>query len=102
MPRREQVAARLAENPWFPSHPDRDTYVTLIQQRDPAAPEVVLKAALLRRAVADVHRILRIKEDKGALNNLVQRGAVGDDLWTRFLATEKELEAEIVEVMLLH
>ncbi|KAH7107495.1 Pre protein translocase subunit Sec66-domain-containing protein [Auriculariales sp. MPI-PUGE-AT-0066] len=96
---RKRVAARLAENPWFPSHPDRDTYVTLLQQRDPPAPEVVLKAALLRRAVGDVHRILRIKEDKGALNNLVQRGAVGDDLWTRFLATEKELEAEIVEVM---
>ena len=99
LPLNATLKARLADNPWFPSHPDRDTYVTLLQQRDPAAPEVLLKAALLRRAVADVHRIMRIKEDKGALNNLIQKGAVGDDLWTRFLATEKELEAEIVEVI---
>ncbi|EJD52930.1 hypothetical protein AURDEDRAFT_53703 [Auricularia subglabra TFB-10046 SS5] len=96
---RKRVASRLADDPWFPSHPDRDAYVTLLQQSDPPAPEVVLKAALLRRAVADVHRIIRIKEDKGALNNLIQKGAVGDDLWTRFQATEKELEAEIVEVI---
>lgn len=96
---RKRVASRLADDPWFPAHPDRDTYITLLQQTDPPANETLLKAALLRRAVADVHRIIRIRDDKGALNNLVQKGCVGDDLWTRFLATEKELEAEILEVI---
>jgi len=57
-----------------------------------------LKAALVRRAIADVQRILRIREDKPALQNLLQKGSVGDDLWNSLLAAEKELEAEIVEV----
>lgn len=88
----------MANDPWFPSHPERDTYTTLLQQ-DPPASGSLLKAALLRRAVADVQRILRIREDKQALNNLLQKGSISDDLWARFLATEREVEAEIVEVV---
>jgi len=42
---------------------------------------------------------LRIREDKPALQNLLQKGSVGDDLWNSLLAAEKELEAEIVEVV---
>jgi len=95
---RRRAASRLAKDPWFPSHPERDTYITLLQQNPPAH-ETLLKAALLRRAAADVKRLIRIREDKQALNNLVQKGSVSDELWTRFLATEKELEAEIVEVV---
>lgn len=34
-----------------------------------------------------------------ALANLHQRGLVGDDTMTRFEAAEKELEAEIVDVI---
>jgi len=95
---KRRVATRLANDPWFPAHPDRDAYVTLLQQ-DPPAHETLLKAALLRRAVADVHRLMRVREDKTALNALLQKGSISDDLWTRFLATEKELEAEILEVI---
>jgi translocation protein SEC66 len=40
-------------DPYYESHPERDAYVTLLQQ-DPPAPEVTLKAALMRRAIADV------------------------------------------------
>ena len=68
-------------------------------QCDPAANDGLIKAALVRRAVADVHRIFRLREDKVALSNLLQRGSIGDDLWTSFLAAEKELEAEILEVV---
>jgi translocation protein SEC66 len=50
-----------------------------------------LKAALVRRAIADVQRILRIREDKPALQNLLQKGSIGDDLWNSLLAAEKEL-----------
>jgi translocation protein SEC66 len=84
--------------PYFPRHHERDTYVTLLQRADPPASDALLKAALVRRALADVQRILRLREDKQALQNLLQKGSVGDDLWNSLLAAEKELEAEIVEV----
>ena len=84
--------------PYFPRHQERDTYVTLLQRADPPASDALLKAALVRRAVADVQRILRLRDDKQALQNLLQKGSIGDDLWNSFLAAEKELEAEIVEV----
>lgn len=68
-------------------------------QCNPPAHDGIIKAALVRRAVADVHRIFKLREDKVALSNLLQRGSIGDDLWTSFLAAEKELEAEILEVV---
>lgn len=49
--------------------------------------------------MADVQRVLKIREDKPALQNLLQKGSVGDDLWNSLLAAEKELEAEILEVV---
>jgi len=49
--------------------------------------------------MADVHRVLRIREDKPALQNLLQKGSIGDDLWNSLLNAEKELEAEIMEVV---
>jgi len=93
------MAARLRRKPWFPSHPERDVYVSLLQLQDPPASEGLLKAALLRRAVANVHRIFRIRDDKAALAVLLQKGSINDDLWNGFLLDEKELEAEIVEVV---
>lgn len=49
--------------------------------------------------MADVQRVLRIREDKPALQNLLQKGSIGDDLWNSLLNAEKELEAEITEVI---
>jgi len=95
--RRRQAVRRY--EPWFPSHPERDIYITLLQQTDPPASEALLKAALLRRAVANVSRAFRVREDKTALNNLLVKGSIGDDLWNSFLGAEKELEAEIYEVI---
>ena len=92
------LVARRYE-PWFPSHPERDIYISLLQQTDPAASEALLKAALLRRAVANVSRAFRVREDKVALSNLLTKGSIGDDLWNSFLSAEKELEAEIYEVV---
>ena len=84
--------------PYFPRHKERDIYVTLLQLSDPPAPEQLLKAALLRRAVTDVQRILRIREDKPVIQALLQKGSLGDDVLTSITAAEKELEAEIQEV----
>jgi hypothetical protein len=80
--------------PYFPSHPTRDTYITLLQTEPPPKDQVI-KAALVARAVTDVGRVLQLREDKPALQNLLQKGSVGDDFWNALLAAEKELEAEI-------
>lgn len=49
--------------------------------------------------MADVIRVIRIREDKPALQSLLQKGSIGDDLWNSLLNAEKELEAEIMEVV---
>ncbi|KAI8998538.1 Pre protein translocase subunit Sec66-domain-containing protein [Trametes punicea] len=90
--------ARKVFEPYFPPHHERDVYFSLMQMTDPPAPESLLKAALVRRAMTDVTRIIRLREDKPALQNLLQKGSIGDDLWNSLLAAEKEMEAEILEV----
>lgn len=92
------AAEKTSFEPWFPAHPARDIYITLLSAQPPV-PESMLKSALLVRATADVKRIWRIKDDKAALTNLHGRGLVGDDTMARFAAAEKELEAEIVDVV---
>lgn len=91
-------AEKTSFEPWFPAHPARDIYITLLSA-EPAVPDSMLKSALLVRATADVKRIWRIKEDKQTLAQLHERGLVGDDTMARFAAAEKELEAEIVDVV---
>ncbi|KZP03213.1 hypothetical protein FIBSPDRAFT_923569 [Athelia psychrophila] len=95
---KKRAASKQVE-PYFASHPDRDVYVTLLGRTDPPTHDALLKSALVRRAMADVQRVLKVREDKPALQNLLQKGSVGDDLWNSLLAAEKELEAEILEVV---
>jgi hypothetical protein len=59
----------------------------------------MVKSALLLRAIEDVKRIWRIRDDKAALASLHQRGLLGDDTKSRFEFAEKELEAEILDVV---
>ena len=66
---------------------------------NPPAPDALLKAALIQRACADIRRVIRLREDKPAAQALLQKGSIGDDLWNSILAAEKEMEAEILEVM---
>lgn len=98
-------AASLA--PWFPSHLQRNIYLSLLhhEQTNPETgkpvqvPNSVIKAALLRRAMEDINRIIQMRNAKQALATLLQRGSVGDDLWQRFQRAEKELEAELEDVV---
>ncbi|KAI5899712.1 uncharacterized protein SCHCODRAFT_02605911 [Schizophyllum commune H4-8] len=92
-------AARKVPDPYFPPHKERNVYMTLVRMTDPPAPDSLLKAALVRRAVQDVQRIVRLREDKPALSVLLQKGSIGDDLWSSFQAAEKEVEVEIAEVV---
>ncbi|MCJ1471226.1 translocation protein S66 [Pseudocyphellaria aurata] len=101
-----QIAKSTSLEPWFGPHTARDIYLSLLhiepgpgQEKAPAVPDSILKAALLQRAKADIHRVLAIRNAKQALSTLLQRGSVGDDLWQRFLRAEKEIEAELRDVV---
>jgi len=86
--------------PWFGPHTSRNIYLSLLHlETEPKIPDSVLKAALLRRATEDIHRIMSIRSQKQALSGLLQRGSVGDDLWQRFQRAEKEIEEELRDVV---
>lgn len=69
-------------------------------EKTPKVPENVLKAALLRRAVEDINRLVQIRTAKQAITSLLQKGSVGDDLWQRFQRAEKEMENELRDVVM--
>lgn len=103
--RKAVQSATLA--PWFPPHLQRNIYLSLLhlepqegQEKPPVVPESILRAALLRRAVEDIQRIIQIRSQKQACSSLLQRGSVGDDLWQRFLRAEKEMEEELRDVVM--
>ncbi|KAG0330149.1 translocation protein S66 [Dissophora globulifera] len=85
--------------PWFPENKPRALYISLLQQTEPEATDAQLRAALLRRAMEAVTRVLSMREDKQVLANLVKQGTVGDDIWTEFTVSEKELEYEIMAIV---
>ncbi|KAF2234432.1 hypothetical protein EV356DRAFT_501641 [Viridothelium virens] len=111
--RKRKSSRALSLAPWFPPHLQRNIYLSLLHIEDSPAqqsanataeknakvPDSVLKAALLRRAVEDIHRIIQVRTAKQALSTLLQRGSVGDDLWQQFLRAEKEIEAELKDVV---
>lgn len=93
--------------PWFPPHLQRNIYLSLLhlepeegKEKARAVPDSVLRAALLRRAVEDIKRIIQVRTTKQACSTLLQRGSVGDDLWQRFLRAEKEMEEELRDVVM--
>ncbi|KAL8387662.1 hypothetical protein RB595_009756 [Gaeumannomyces hyphopodioides] len=103
--RKATQSANLA--PWFPPHLQRNIYLSLLHldpedgsEKGPKVPESVLRAALLRRAVEDIHRIIQIRTAKTACSSLLARGSVGDDLWQRFSRAEKEMEEELRDVVM--
>lgn len=46
-----------------------------------------------------ISRLMSIKNNKNSLQILMGKGLVGDEFWLMFLEAEKELEAEIREVV---
>lgn len=107
---RQRQASRAAKlEPWFSKHVTRDIYLSLLHL-EPAeeggdekklgrVPDSVLKAALLKRAVEDIQRIVQLRQAKPALQTLLQRGSVGDELWQRFQRAEQEMEMEVRDVV---
>ncbi|KAI2640462.1 Sec62/63 complex, subunit Sec66 [Hypomontagnella submonticulosa] len=104
--RKRKASENANLEPWFPPHLQRNIYLTLLhmepeagQEKAPKVPDSVIRAALLRRAVEDIRRIFQIRTSKQALNTLLQRGSVGDDLNQRFLRAEREIQEELKDVM---
>ncbi|KAI1143402.1 Sec62/63 complex, subunit Sec66 [Hypoxylon sp. FL0543] len=104
--RKRKASQNANLEPWFPPHLQRNIYLTLLhmepeagQEKAPKVPDSVIRAALLRRAVEDIRRIVQIRTSKQALNVLLQRGSVGDDLNQRFTRAEKEIEEELRDVV---
>ncbi|GAM82136.1 hypothetical protein ANO11243_001150 [Dothideomycetidae sp. 11243] len=111
--RKRKAANSASLEPWFPSHLQRNIYLSLlhIDPSDPISapagsektlskvPDSIIKAALMRRAVEDIHRIIQIRNAKPALQQLVQRRSVGEELWQRFLRAEQEIEEEVKDVV---
>ncbi|KAB5563567.1 Pre protein translocase subunit Sec66-domain-containing protein [Coniochaeta sp. 2T2.1] len=105
---RKRKAAESANlEPWFGPHLQRNIYLSLLHmepeegaEKSPKIPDSVIRAALLRRAVEDIHRIIQIRTAKAACSSLLQRGSVGDDLWQRFSRAEKEMEEELRDVVM--
>ena len=91
---RKRKAAKAASlEPWFPPHTARDIYLSLLHlEGSKAVPDSVLKAALVMRAKEDIRRLMALRQSKNSLQVLLQKGCVGDDLWTRFSAAEAENE----------
>lgn len=89
---------RAQREPWFGPHHARDIYVSLLSM-DPPPPRNVLVSALIRRAVVDIQRVMEIRENKAALQNLLMKGQIGDDTWNHLLETEKEMDSELYEVV---
>ncbi|KAK5124246.1 hypothetical protein LTR85_001949 [Meristemomyces frigidus] len=110
--RKRQLQKAESLEPWFPPHKQRDIYLSLLHL-DPSeasdgadgekklskVPDSILKAALLKRAVENIQRIVQLRSSKPALQTLLQRGSVGDELWQRFLRAEKEMEEEVKDVV---
>ncbi|PMD40129.1 hypothetical protein L207DRAFT_39759 [Hyaloscypha variabilis F] len=105
--RKRKAAKSATLAPWFPPHLQRNIYLSLLhdepaegQEKVPKVPDSLLRAALLRRAVEDINRIIQIRSAKQACSTLLQRGSVGDDLWQRFQRAEKEMEEELRDVVM--
>lgn len=101
--RRRQTLSKLRLAPYFPPHTTRNVYLSLLHlpdsEKSTKVPDSVLRAALLSRAMTDIHRIMEIRTRKPALSTLLQRGVVGDEIYQRLLRAESELEAELKDVV---
>ncbi|KAL2037420.1 hypothetical protein N7G274_009905 [Stereocaulon virgatum] len=104
--KKRKAAKSTSLEPWFGPHVQRNIYLSLLhlepqpgQEKATPVPDSILKAALLQRATEDIRRILAIKATKPPLSQLLSRGSVGDELWQRLLRAEKEMEAELRDVV---
>ncbi|KAJ3313825.1 translocation protein S66 [Boothiomyces sp. JEL0838] len=93
--------ATKIEAGYFPLNRAKFEYEELAEQYSPddSTGKKVLVAALLKRAVEAVTRVLRIRDEKPPLQGMVKEGIVNEGLWEKLLAAEAEIELEMQELM---
>ncbi|KAF7732782.1 translocation protein S66 [Apophysomyces ossiformis] len=84
-------------DPWFPENVEKEQYIALLNCETPV-PEHHLRAALLRRAMEAVRRLVQVQQEKPALQQLQRTGSIGDDLWRDFTVAEQEILMELQEI----
>jgi translocation protein SEC66 len=97
--RRRKAEQSKNLEPWFPTHHERDVYLTLLHLENPACPPSFLKAALFQRAREDLRRVYAIRESKPAANNLLQKGSISEATFQALNAAEQELNLELQDVV---
>ncbi|KAG4443835.1 hypothetical protein IFR05_000671 [Cadophora sp. M221] len=95
--------------PWFPSHLQRDIYLSLlhlspqtgITESKPTTPvpQSVIRAALLRRAIEDIHRVGDLRSKKQACASLLEKRSISDVLWHQLLRAEADMDKELRDVV---
>eukprot|EP00835_Amoeboradix_gromovi_P005005 NODE_432_length_8732_cov_0.302907.p4 type:complete len:171 gc:universal NODE_432_length_8732_cov_0.302907:3310-2798(-) len=55
--------------------------------------------ALMKRAVANIKKMIKLREDKQSVTILLKYGSVGDDLWNELNAAEEMLSHEIMDTV---
>ena len=97
--RRRKAEQSKNIEPWFPTHHERDVYLTLLHLESPPCPPSLLKAALFQRAREDLRRVYAIRESKPAANNLLQKGSISESTFQQLNAAEQELNLELQDVV---
>lgn len=91
---RDSLIGTQSIEPWFPENVEKEQYIALLNS-DSEVPEHHLKAALLRRAMQAVRRVVHVQQEKPALQQLMRLGSIGDDLWRDFSVAEQETMREL-------
>jgi len=97
--RRRKAQQSQNLEPWFPNNHQRDVYLTLLHLTTQTPPPNLLKAALFERAKEDIARVYRLREQKTAANQLLQKGSIAETTFQQILAAEAELNLEIQDVV---
>ncbi|KAI8899648.1 Pre protein translocase subunit Sec66-domain-containing protein [Globomyces pollinis-pini] len=53
----------------------------------------------MKRAMEGITRVIRIREEKPSLQQMVRDGVVGEALWDKLLATEADIETEMQDIV---
>lgn len=82
-------AALKAVQEEIPEPEDKDSWIV---------PRATLQAALLASAAHSMKRMYVVRQDKQALQTLLERGSLGDDAASMFETAEREAQGEIMSI----
>ena len=95
--------SKSKEQGYFPPHTQKLEYLELAEQYplDDKYGRQVLIEALMARAVESVRRVVRIRDEKPSLSQMVSTGMIGGQLLDKLNAAEIEIAKELEEVLII-